>query len=123
MTKSEFEDKLFEEFSQSELALIDTNIPYNRSIENHNDYWLFLSGGKYDKCYEYLIKNRHLLKIKDKSKKFKMSRLKKEYPDAWINKDIAIFKKLYPNNSNKFLSEKFNVSDSSIVKKARRLKI
>ena len=61
MTKDQFNSKIDKEFTPTENALINFNIYYN---PEHIDYYQNFHAGNYQWCYDYLIKNRHLLNIK-----------------------------------------------------------
>lgn len=58
MTKEDFQEKLFDELSLSELNNLNSKIYYN---EKHIEYYIGYNSGEYDWCWDYLIKNRHLL--------------------------------------------------------------
>jgi len=57
---NEFDKKLMETFSLAEIALINPNIYFN---PEHVIYYMDYHLRKYDKCFEFLLKNRHLLTI------------------------------------------------------------
>lgn len=61
MTKGELNLRIDREFKAAEKALINFNIYWN---EQHIDYYQNYHLGNYQWCYDYLIKNRHLLTIK-----------------------------------------------------------
>jgi hypothetical protein len=60
MTKEELDKKTDAELTPSENALINFNIYYNA---DHIEYYQNYHMGKYKWCYNYLMKNRHLLAI------------------------------------------------------------
>lgn len=68
MTRPEFDIKLNDEFSLLELALLNFNIYYN---PDHIEYYMRFGAGDYAFCFDYLIRNRHLLSIKHTPKKWK----------------------------------------------------
>ena len=68
MTKTEFNNRLFSEFSATEIALINCNVYHN---EDHIDYYLNFHSGMYAWCFDYLVKNRHLLTLKHTPRKWK----------------------------------------------------
>lgn len=58
MTKKEFESKLFGTFTLKELALINTNVYWN---DKYIDYYIYYKCMEFKKCFDFLVKNRHLL--------------------------------------------------------------
>jgi len=68
MTKEEFNNKIRDELSVTELALINFNIYYS---EDHLRYYCNYHMGKYKKCYSYLMKNRHILTLEHTPDKYK----------------------------------------------------
>lgn len=62
MTKSEFFKKLEKEFSVEENALVNFNIYLSPA---HTDYYIRYKAGDYQWCFDYLIKQRHLLTIEN----------------------------------------------------------
>jgi hypothetical protein len=68
MTREEFDFRTMTEFTAKEIGLINFNIYYNpECIEYYQNYQI----GKYDKCYSFLKKNRHLLQLKYTPRKWK----------------------------------------------------
>jgi hypothetical protein len=61
MTREQLNKRIERELKPSEIALINFNIYWNRE---HIDYYENYHLGDYQWCYDYLIKNRHLLNIK-----------------------------------------------------------
>ena len=62
MTKEELTKKIFREFKSSQVVLINFNIYLNTE---HIDYYIKFNIGDYQWCYDYLIKNKNLLTIKN----------------------------------------------------------
>ena len=60
MTHEQFNEKIRSEFTKRELTLILFNIYYNPGCI---DYYIDHNMGRFNKCYDFLIKNRHLLDI------------------------------------------------------------
>jgi|ADurb_Leu_01_Slu_FD_contig_41_700827_length_784_multi_1_in_0_out_0_2 hypothetical protein len=60
MTHEEFNEKIRKEFTKRELTLILFNVYYNSDCI---DYYVDHNCGRYNKCYKFLMKNRHLLNI------------------------------------------------------------
>ncbi|GAI99780.1 unnamed protein product [marine sediment metagenome] len=60
MTKEEFNIRIHKEFTPAELALINCNVYWN---EKYVTYYQNYHSGQYSKCYDFLIKNRHLLQL------------------------------------------------------------
>ena len=58
MTKDEFNNKLFSEFSLEELSQINPKIYHN---PDHIKYYEKYHSENYQWCFNYLIKNRSLL--------------------------------------------------------------
>lgn len=71
MTHEEFNEKIRNEFTKRELTLILFNIYYNPECIT---YYIDHNCERFNKCYKYLLKNRHLLSIE-------------HTPDGW--KDMA----------------------------------
>jgi len=61
MTKEELNRRTDMELTPTENALINFNIYYN---EEHIEYYMKFHLEEYQWCYDYLMKNRHLLTIK-----------------------------------------------------------
>lgn len=58
MTKEEYQSKIFTELSMQELINVNPQIYFNpEHIKYYNNYQL----GKYDWCWDYLMKHRYLL--------------------------------------------------------------
>jgi len=68
MTKLEFENKLFEEFTIEEIALINPNIYWN---DKYIAYYTNYKTGNYAECWDFLMKNRDLLTIEHTPEKWK----------------------------------------------------
>ena len=60
MTKDQLNSKIDKELTPTENALINFNIYLN---PDHVEYYQNYHLGNYQFCYDYLIKNRHLLTI------------------------------------------------------------
>ena len=68
MTSTQFNEKLNQELTIEELALINPNIYFNPEYTNYyNDY----HSEKYQKCYDFLMENKNILKIENTPKEFK----------------------------------------------------
>jgi hypothetical protein len=68
MNKKEFDHRLYKELELRELALVNLNIYWN---PDHVQYWQDYKGGEYDRCYEFLMANRHLLTLKNTPVQFR----------------------------------------------------
>jgi len=68
MTKEEFNKKTDEEFTLKEQMLINPVIYWN---EKYINYWIDYNSEKYKKCFNFLVKNRTLLKVENVPTKFK----------------------------------------------------
>ena len=67
MNKEQFTKSYLTLLTPTEIALINFNIFYN---PDHNEYYRLYYSEKYQECYNYLIKNRHLLTIEHTPKKY-----------------------------------------------------
>lgn len=67
MTKKEFDIRTNTEFTPTEIALINFNVYWN---EKYVTYFQNYHFGQYNKCYDFLIKNRHLLQLEYTPKKW-----------------------------------------------------
>jgi len=68
MTREEFDEKLLDTFSVSEIAIINTNIFYN---EDHKEYFNKFHSREYEWCYDYLVEHRKLLSLSHTPSKYK----------------------------------------------------
>lgn len=68
MKHDEFYQKIMSELTPTEVALISTNIYYNPECIDYN---MNFHLEKYDKCYKFLMKHRHLLTLDHTPKKWK----------------------------------------------------
>ena len=68
MTHEEFNETIRNEFTYRELTLILFNVYYNPEYIN---YYVDHNCGRFEKCYKFLIKNRHILNIENTPDKWK----------------------------------------------------
>jgi hypothetical protein len=61
LTKEDLTQKIYKNFTTKEVALVNPNIYSN---PEYIDYYENYHAGKYQDCYEFLVNNRELLKIK-----------------------------------------------------------
>jgi hypothetical protein len=76
MTEADFLNRLVNELTAEEISLYNFVFFMN---PQYIDYYMDYHKGKYDKCYRFVLKNRHLLKeenIPDEFKKPAMEGLK-----------------------------------------------
>jgi len=68
MTNEELHERMIETFKKHELALVNFNIYLNI---DHIEYYMRYHIGDYQFCFDYLLKNRSLLKLKHTPKNLK----------------------------------------------------
>jgi hypothetical protein len=60
MTKNEFYDRIFKEFTNVEIILMNPNIYLN---PRYDEYYMDFNAHRYRKCYEFLKSHRNMLSI------------------------------------------------------------